>query len=114
MTDDDVSNMLSYYRRLTGHVAEMAANDIRQLSAEIDHQRHLNNQLADQSARLRAELANRGAVLAKIQTYAENCFLASIDKHARFCLGTISNMVKQCIDVERTCEATEARTWPIR
>ncbi len=159
MTDDTISNMLSYYK--THHlgacamVAERACTDIKQLAAALDESRGTSNLLADQSARLREELklamggmaaqdrreaaagekcgvhayehacdwpdgvadvvldlravvANRGAVLAKIQLYADECFKTAIDKHARFCLWTVCNMVKQCIDSERTQAEKEA------
>ena len=102
MSDDAISNMLTYYRNATGSVAQMAWADIRTLAAALDQQRQTNNELADQSRRLRGLAESRRLVLAHIQTYAHDCSGAGhTAKSASFALGTIVNMVQQCWDVEQ-------------
>ncbi len=104
MTDSTIETMLAYYRVSRGGSADMiadhAAADVRALSMEIDAQRQLNNQLADQSQRLRAIVETQRKVLEKVKSYCEASTAHIKEKHASFVVGTIVGMVNQGLSPE--------------
>ncbi len=106
MTDAAIETMLDYYRVSRGGAADMiaehAATDIKALSAAIDGQRVTLNALTEQSKRLRAVVKAQDATLRKIKAYVEQSDPHIKESHARFVVGTITNMCNQVLSSEQS------------
>ncbi len=95
MTDDEINATIASHANNAG-----AKQDLIRFAEAIATQRQTANQLAEQSQRLRAVVAQRGAVLDKIETYAAETMKHARDGHCKFALGTVVNMARQCRDTE--------------